>query len=589
MTDRWFVTNSLFPVVWVIAGATLLAGISIWLEWKKNSRFRLIRCFAQLILLLALSLLLIRPAIRTEYDGEHSIILTSNFDRQVADSLIRVYPNAQLKRTAATRSYRDAEVVGSLSQELNESSIVLGDGISLADLDAVPDNKFIYLGGTKPFGITSITHQQPVANQITQLQIGVNAKSDGQLLIKSPGGIEDSTTLAKGRSSSRLNIRPKQPGQFLYSIIIKDGNGSVVDEQPLALDILPEKKLRILILQDYPTSEVRYLKNFLSARGHGLTLRYQLSLNIFRHEFANTEQKKINRIDNETLSEFDLALIDSDILKKMSTSERKQLNTSVRNGLGLLILFNESPQQRKSFEEVLNISFATTKTDTAYVSVQPGTTTMVRTHASTAQPRNGMVPLLQTADKKILSGYSYNGIGKAGFNLLTETYRFIIQGNESTYAALWTPLLSKLSRKQQQQFSINILTTKPFYANEPVSIEILAARGKPTLIADDKKVTLTEDVLIDDRWIGKTWFKESGWHTLKTPEDSTHLNVYVYNENELSSIRITEQQRFNTIRQTSGDVAAIKNASVVYKPVSPAWFFFTILLAAGFLWLAPKL
>src|SRR5688572_4717112 len=109
MIDRWLVTNSFFPVVGVVAVATLLAGIFVWLEWRKNSRFRFIRCAAQVVGITALALLLIRPAIRTEYDGQHSILLTSNFDKRVADSLINIYPKAQIKRTKAAQDYRDAE------------------------------------------------------------------------------------------------------------------------------------------------------------------------------------------------------------------------------------------------------------------------------------------------------------------------------------------------------------------------------------------------------------------------------------------------------------------------------------------------
>jgi hypothetical protein len=587
MTDRWLVFNSLFPVLWIVVVATVLALVFVWLEWKKDYPFKLLRSFAQIVAVASVTILILRPAIKKEYDGKQTILLTPNFSREQVDSLLSLYPKSKLIRTSGTVAYRDAGVEDVLD-EITGVIYVAGDGFNPAELDEISGKEFIYVSSPKPNGIVSIIpEQQPRVNQITEIHVGVNGDA-AKILVKSPGRIEDSVQVNQKTGASVLRIRPKQAGQFLYSIITKDQNGSVIEQQPLPLDVLPEQKLRILILQDYPTAEVRYLKNFLADRGHTITLRYQLSRNIYRHEFANSEQKKINRIESEMLSDFDLVVADADVLKKISAGERKQLTTSLRQGLGLLILFNESPQQNKSLDDVLGISFVATKTDTAYVPIVSGTTTMVRTLGATALPEESFTPLLQTADRKILSGYRFHGIGKSGFNVTTETYRFLIEGNEGAYAAIWTPLLSQLSRKKQENFSIHILTEQPIYTDEPVSIEILAASGKPSLIADSMRIALTEDVLIDDRWIGKAWFDKPGWHTLTKPGDSTVVNLYVYKNDELKSVRLHNQQRLNSLRQVSKDRQPV-GASVSYEPISSAWFFISFLIAAGFLWLSPKL
>jgi hypothetical protein len=587
MTDRWLVFNSLFPVLWVVVAALVLALVFVWLEWKKESRFRLLRSLAQIVAVASVAILILRPAIKKEYDGKQTILLTPNFDREQVDSLLSLYPKAKLIRTSSAVTYRDAEAQNALD-EITGSIYITGDGLSPSELDEIPKKEFVYVSSSQPNGIVSIIpDQQPRINQTAVIHVRVNGNAT-KVLVKSPGKIEDSVLIDQKNGFADLRIRPKQAGQFLYSILTKDQNGSVIEQQPLALDILSEQKLRILILQDYPTSEVRYLKNFLADRGHAITLRYQLSRNIYRHEFANSEQKKINHIESGMLSDFDLVVVDADVLKKISAGERKQLTTSLHLGLGLLILFNESPQQNKSLDDVLGISFVSTKTDTAYIPIVPGTTTMVRTLGATARSEESFTPLLQTADKKILSGYRFHGIGKSGFNLTTETYRFLIEGNEGAYTAIWTPLLSQLSRKKQENFSIRILTQQPIYTNEPVAFEVLAASGKPSLIADSVRIPLTEDVLIDDRWIGKTWFDEPGWHTLAIPEDSTRVNLYVYKDDELRSVRLNTQQKLNSLRQVSNDSQAA-GGSISYEPISSVWFFMVFLMAAGFLWLSPKL
>jgi hypothetical protein len=586
MTDRSLVFHSLFPEIWVLIAAVTLAIVFVTLEWKKDSRFKLLRSFAQLVAVASVALLILRPSIRKEYDGNQTIILTPNFKREKVDSLLSLYPNAQLKRTKQAGDYRDAQVIDALD-EIRGATYVIGDGFNAAELDEIPAKQFDYIPGPQATGIISVVTEQPRVNQTSKIQVRVNGSAK-TVVIKSPGRAEDSITVVGDKSWSQLKIRPKQAGQFLYSIITKDEKGVVVEEQPLALNILPEQKLRILILQEYPTSEVRYLKNFLADRGHAITLRYQLSRNIYRHEFANSEQKKISRIDSESLSGFDLAVVDSDVLKKLSMGERKQVSNSIRSGLGLLVLFNESPQTNKSFDDVIGVSFAPARTDTAYLPIVPGATTVVRTLGATALTEESFTPLLQTTDKKILSGYRYHGLGKSGFNLVTETYRFLIEGNETIYAAIWSPLLSELARKKQENFSIRILTPEPIYANEPVSIEILAASGQPSLMSDSVSIPLTEDVLIDDRWIGKTWFGESGWHTLTIPEDSTKVNLYVYKKDELKAVRLVNQQKLTSFRNSSNKGTSI-NSVTGYEVISPVWFFMTFLIAAGFLWLSPKL
>lgn len=587
MTDPWLVFNSSFPAVWIVIAAAVLAIVFVWFEWKKDSRFKLLRVLSQILVVAAATLIVLRPAIKKEFDSNHTILLTPNFERKVVDSLIATHPGAKLKRTVEADNYRNAQKANA-TDAVNGITYVVGDGLTPSELDEIPDRPFTYIPSSAQTGIISITSEQPRVNQVANIYVQIKGDKTKRLLLNGPGKMEDSVLINQNQQISILRIRPKQAGQFLYSIISKDERGSVVDQEPLALDILPEHQIRILILQDYPTSEIRYLKNFLADRGHAITLRYQLSRNVYRHEFANSDQKKINRLDTETLSNFDLVVVDSDVLKKLPAGERKQLEKSLRQGLGLLVLFNESPQQTKSIGDVLGVSFAATKSDTAYLPIVPGATTMVRTLGASAQSNEAVTSLLQTAEKKILSGYRYHGLGKSGFNLVTETYRFLIEGNENVYASIWSPLLTALARKKQEKFSIRVLTQRPIYANEPVSVEIMAASGKPSLVADRARVPLTEDVLIDDRWIGKTWFNESGWYKLMIPEDSSSINLYIYPNDNLHVARLTNQKKLNSLRHTTSENEST-HAVTAYEPISPMWFFIAFLLAAGFLWLSPKL
>jgi hypothetical protein len=173
--------------------------------------------------------------------------------------------------------------------------------------------------------------------------------------------------------------------------------------------------------------------------------------------------------------------------------------------------------------------------------------------------------------------------------MVTETYRFLIEGNPDVYSALWSDLLEKTSRIQQHPFRIRILTPDPIYANEPVDIEVTSAPDAPTLIADSINIPLTEDVLVDNRWLGRMWFSSTGWNSLMVQQDSTERSLYVHEPEDWKSLRGSRQLHENVIRQGSSERGTEEEKTIRNEPVSPLIFFIVFLISAGFLWLSPKL
>jgi hypothetical protein len=157
------------------------------------------------------------------------------------------------------------------------------------------------------------------------------------------------------------------------------------------------------------------------------------------------------------------------------------------------------------------------------------------------------------------------------------------------YASLWTPLLEQAARIENSTFKIKLENKFPLYTYEPLSMDVIAAQQEPTLKNDGTSLPLHEDVVIDDYWHGKTWAGESGWHRLTIENDSTQLNYYVSNSKEWQSLRIAQQQTANRLLNQSSNRSHEMIDSKEHKPISLLLFFFVFLVAAGFLWLVPKL
>ncbi len=92
----------------------------------------------------------------------------------------------------------------------------------------------------------------------------------------------------------------------------------------------PQKPYNILFLQRYPTFETQYLKRFL-AREHALVMRYQLSRNAYRYDYANHAAQNTDRLTTDVLRTFDLVFIDSDVLHALPAGETQALQ-NVING-----------------------------------------------------------------------------------------------------------------------------------------------------------------------------------------------------------------------------------------------------------------
>lgn len=192
-------------------------------------------------------------------------------------------------------------------------------------------------------------------------------------------------------------------------------------------------------------------------------------------------------------------------------------------------------------------------------------------------------------DGRILSGYRYSGFGKIGFQLLHETYRIRLEGNVDDYAAVWSALIERTARTRNEMFRAKLRTLFPYYTDEPLSVEIISSGAQPTLYSGRISLPITEDVVIDNLWLGKSWADEAGWHQFLIQEDSTQLNYFVSANDDWKTLRIANQIKANKLVQASNGESHAMVKNYEEQAVSALLFYLLFLFAAAFLWLAPKI
>jgi hypothetical protein len=566
--------------VWLTLLLLLLTLFFLGLEWKRNYRFKTIRMIAVVVMMLSIAGVFLKPAYLTE-DSSSILLLTPGYSTTKVDSLLKLYPSSQLMHTTQTTSYKNSIPLPyfDLTSSSKDIRFIVGQGLPQYALDLLEQENFSFIPSSLPEGIISLTTPPTLyPSRKNSISGQLNSRHNGWLYLKSPGKTEDSVKFSKGISDFRFSFLSPYPGDFLYTLSIKDSSTHIQNEHvPIHVEQL--QTLNILIIQHYPTFENQQLKNFLAKKKHHVVVRNQLSKNNFRFEYLNIESVQVQRLTAKLLDNFDLLIADDKSLQTLSESEKEILVHSVKSGLGLL---NTSPDEKKNKSALFPFETTFTKSDTAIISIEDHSYNLPTSRTRIA---DSDVSSTQTNKSGILAGYGLVGLGRIGFQSLQETYRLMLSGDSIAYSQLWTPLLEKVSRPKMNGAKIKIHTPFPWFENDPLDIGVISTTEKISLNSDGIPLPLLEDVTIDNVWHGRTWASSPGWHQLTMNESS--LSYFISQDGSWNSLRIANQMKAN--RQVANshpsDVEGIKT----YKQISSILFYVFFLAAAAFLWLAPKL
>ena len=173
--------------------------------------------------------------------------------------------------------------------------------------------------------------------------------------------------------------------------------------------------------------------------------------------------------------------------------------------------------------------------------------------------------------------------------LHNRAYRIRLEGNDDDYATVWSTLIGQTARTKEHMFTIALDSPFPYYPNEPISIEVISSGDEPSVYSRNSLLPLSEDVMVDDLWRGKTWADQAGWHQFLVKEDSTTLNYLVSANGEWNTLRTTNQIKLNELAQKSTGSSPERAKHYESTEIPDLVFFLTFLISSAFLWLAPKI
>ena len=573
MTKQLIVFQEDYPAIIIIMLGLLLIGL-VLRDWIKESKSRrVLRVIAAVLVVIALLGIIVAPAVRRPIERSNLVILTEGHRQAQLDSLNRQLPKFTVlgEDSILNTTYPDLDEFGQV--------FVLGNGIPTYDLWQFKGRQVSYLEGIIENGITQLNVPNAVYEG-AEMTIKGSLKTDLQsekLMLSGPEGKLDSVVVGAD-GHFELNTRPKTNGDFVYTISISTNER--IEKVPVR--VLPQKRLRVLMINAFPTFETRYLKAFLSRKGHEVVVRNQVSKTIYKYEYFNTNKRSVNRLTQGELDNQDLVIIDLESLDNLLRTERQLLKAAINEeGLGLFIQPEQGLFTNRSW---INIRSKRTDAETVSFSSARDTVALSK-YGLELTLQSNQYELLQGSNQGVIAMVERSGLGKVGTTVLKDIYRQQLTGDSLIYAKIWTGLLNGLSKENNDNVSWSGLD-QLIYPLEPMKFTVQNLNAEVTMSIDGQNIPLAQDANIPEQWHGNFWPRASGWYKTISEQDSSAF--YVYEQGEWNSRRDFSRTAANQTFFSQQAVSTL-NENYHHKAIPKVWFYILFLLAIGFLWLEPKL
>ena len=562
-------------VCWVV-----LLLFFVWKEWSQAGKKRFVlKVFLIILAISSLAFIALKPAIHKEVQEGSVLILTEDFRQNQFDSLKKSYRKIKIV------DYRKAAILTEL--KTSKQIFVLGRGISDFDLYQFDDLPVTYLPGDTLAGIVKLNYndQSRVGNNLLVQGRFLKPKFGNRLVLEDAGGTAmDSIVFTSEEKNFNLKTELKVSGNYVFNITEKDSVGEVLSRNALPIKVVKEKTLRILILNSYPTFEIKYLKNFLAESGHELVIKNRITAGRFKFEFFNTENTSLGSLNEETLEDFDLLISDTGAIRNLSSAEINTLQNSIRQtGLGLFML-----GEANTLNSVGDFSiFELQRVSGTETEVHNLPEISIAKQPFQLKEAVGLEEI-HNSNSGILSGYKRMGQGRIGTTLLENTWQLQLEGRQEAYQQIWSKLVEQISKRTSVTASWEAKTDFAF-KDQAFEFQLRTSVENPRVRDEnDYLIPLKQDLNNSELWTGKTYPQKTGWQELKMEQDSTSVfNYFVHKAGgwqALQSYR-TSHQNNRFFQQEILEEESVKMPIAI----NPLWFFGIFLIGMGGLWLEPKL
>ena len=563
----------LFSYVFSVIVIFFLLGVFLEINRDSTNTRKVLRVIAIAILSLGLLGVINKPKSATEINGSLVVYLTEGYDVKSLDSLLILKPNLKIyaKDTMQNSFPKASSIAHTLLLEKKiDTLFVLGFGLEKEEQDTKVNIEFL---PSHPTGIIGIDYPKDLmVGDSAWVVVYTRFKSPTKVSITSINGEIDTLRVTSGYDSIHYKMDALLEGTHFIKLAYQKKELRV--EEKLGIRVLSKPSYRILILNEYPSFESRYLKNWLGNLGHQVTVRNKISKEKYRYEYINGLSAPFNRFDNN----YDLVVLDSRSLTGMSKGKLQDLRDAIFNGTSLFIQAEDILLENKEFNNWFQTKPAKSdKFNFNKVSLPKLSYQLLPSRFHTSIITEGDQTLVQKTIK---------GEGAIVVSLVTSTYPLILQGYDLLYDSYWIRIFNSLFSSKTPLTQWTVDQVLPIQ-NHPIDISLVTAYENPYARVDSVYFPLIRNINYMNQWDGTLWPDNVGWTKLSVEQDSINYHrEYIYSNNSWRSLRNFEKVK-ETMSLSKSTVAKVEKPFVEIEITMWLWYSI-IMISLLFLWVEPK-
>ena len=456
-----------------------------------------------------------------------------------------------------------------------------------------------------------------------QLQIATQDKNPADLYVLSladPIGNQVAQQSLRAGENFNFSVQPPTTGNWLYqqSLQHKDTLKNKVEQSALvteqvAVAVAAAKPISLLIYQSAPSFETRQLREWAGSFTNKVTAVTQISKNkhLTQHFNFSEQTSNIESLEQANLSQFDLMLMDGRALSLISQQEWVALKQAVQQGLGLLLMADQSLSAALAEKDkglASNMTLSPIPQHGMAQAVVPNWPNSRIEQAMQAQPLQLQIKqgqdLVVGPQQQVLVSALPLGLGKLAITLLNNTYQWQTSGMPTQYSGYWQYLLSSLAANRESTYwqapsSDSILRQNQMGAACVVSqytnpqAQLVWSADSPAI-----KLNLGSDLLQQDRYCAMYWPQTLGWQQLSLLADnSTNESQansrdsqmqYVYGRSAWKAQQQQHKQQSTAYQAKLSQTFAQPLPQPQSTTLNKLWSWLLWLSACSFLWIERK-
>jgi hypothetical protein len=392
-----------------------------------------------------------------------------------------------------------------------------------------------------------------------QLQIAPQDKNDADLyelnLVDPVGNNIAQQTLRAGENFS-FNVQPPTTGNWLYQLKLNHKQSSNLDtpqtlaSEHVAVAVQAGKTVKTLIYQSAPSFETRQLRQWAASFSNPVSVVTQISKDKHltqRFNYPEQTPTTLEPLTQQSLSQFDLVVMDTRALSTINTPQWLVLRQAIQQGLGLLILADQSlsavlAEKDKALAKQITLAPPAQQAEAqAVVPNWPNSQVeqAIQAQALQLQIEQGKDLVVDAKQQALVSSLPL-GLGQIGISLINNTYQWQTSGLASQYSHYWQYLFSALASNQHSAYWLTQSSNSLLLQNQKSEACALSQSANPQAEfqsltnASGFKLNLSANLLQQERYCAPYWPQYVGWQ---------ELNLFTVDSEQETEGAISDTQR----------------------------------------------